>query len=215
VLRIAAKAGELLPRSQRGALRLAVAVGLLLLALLLLRTLAQSHLRRTATNDLLPVAELTLAPGTQSCQAEALVPAGTGSVTFPVHSAGPAPGSVQVSVAGSSGTVAAPPQLTYVFLRLTPVVRSDQRDTQVCLRNDGATPVVLRGASPPGAPVRARLDWYRPAPQRNWSLGSTISSRFPLQKAPFLGPWALWLVLLLVAAVSAAGLVWATRRADR
>jgi hypothetical protein len=57
-----------------------------------------------------------------------------------------------------------------------------------------------------------RLDWFRAAPQRNWTMGSTVAARYPLDKAPFLGPWTFWAVGLLVVGLSAAALLWGTRQ---
>ncbi len=185
---------------------------MLILALLLVRTLAQSHLRRTGTNNLPPVAELAVAPAATSCQTEALVPGDTGNVTFGARASGSAPTTVRLSLRGSAGTVAAPTAMTYVFMRLSPSIAADRRDVDVCFTNEGTQPLVLYGAAPPdGTPVRVRVDWYRPAAQRNLTMGSTVADRFALQKAPFLGPWTFWLAAALVLALSLAALVWMLR----
>lgn len=204
--------------SGRTAVRVAVAAGVLLLALLLLRTLSQTHLPRTATNDVPAVTPIGLAPGASHCQAGESVPGGSGSVTFPARATGPGAARVRVSAAGATGAIPLTTAYGYVFMKLDAPVRGGASYARVCFRNEGAVPITLFGAPAPGAAVppppgsvRVRLDWFRPAAQRNWSLGPTIARRFPLYKAPFLGPWAFWLAALLALALSAAAIAWVAR----
>jgi hypothetical protein len=49
-----------------------------------------------------------------------------------------------------------------------------------------------------------RIDWYGAHRESWWHVLGSIAGRFPLFKAPFLGPWAFWAVLAVLLGLSLA-----------
>jgi hypothetical protein len=107
-------------------------------------------------------------------------------------------------------------------VRVQPLQRA-LPDARVCVLNRGQRPVDVLGQAvgnpdaelPPATPQRAafmklRAD-YASAPHSWLSFAPTAARRFPLVKAAFLGPWALWAALAVLLALCAGCVVYAAR----
>jgi hypothetical protein len=185
-------------------------IGVACLAVVLWRTLARSELARTATSNSTYHSQAALPAGAAHCQ-PAAIPAGTAAVSFGARGQ-----SVRISVGGVSASAAIAPGAQFGFARLPVTTKRDHPDATVCLTNTGAAPLVLLGDYGDAlhrGPFVARIDWFRSAPQRRWSLGPTVARRLPLAKSSLLGEWTLWVALAAIAALSIVAIWWsATER---
>jgi hypothetical protein len=103
--------------------------------------------------------------------------------------------------------------------------RRDLTDAVVCIENLGDVPMVFAGnRTRLGAEVRPhadrgeeqiRIDSLRRGEQSLWALAPTVARRFAVFKPSVTGLWALWAVLVLAVAASAAAIVVAAREPER
>jgi hypothetical protein len=184
----------------------AAAIGLVLVAILLWRTLGREELPRTGTTNRALASQVTLPPGGLLCQ-PADVPAGTGAASFAASGSG-----VRLTIGPLSAQTSIRRGARFAFVRLPAVLRFNLRDADVCMTNVGRTPLVLYGSSTDAlmhrGPFITQINWFRPADQRRWSLGSTVARRVPLMKSSLLGTWTLWLALAAVLVISAVAIRW-------
>lgn len=213
--------------------RLAIAIGLVLVAGMIAVGLFRSVHPATGDNgrEIQLLAGIRMLPGQQACQKPERVPAATGELRVIVSTAGKPAGPLVVSVTvggrtlakgtSSGGFVDSPVQI--------PITRQDAElsGATVCVRNAGTKPVAILGQN---APVRQaavvsgdpapphgsmRLEWFEDKTQTRISSASDIARRYPLAKASFLGRWTMWVMLALLLAASAAGIVLVAREVGR
>jgi hypothetical protein len=188
--------------------------------------MSQSEPRRAGTNSILGPSHAIVPPGGELCQTDR-VPAGSGAVAPRVVPEAPAGVTATVErdgqpiARGRAGRVVNGATL-FGFDR--PIDRELQTAT-ICFQNGGDATLRVYGdiatggpgASAPqfanGVPVLVRLDWYRPGSETGWQLMSDVADRNALLKAPFLGPWALWVALAVLLGLSAAGVALVLREA--
>lgn len=216
--------------SRRLAVAAAAATAVIALVVFLV-VMSQSDYRRTWTNSVVVPAHAALPPGGRFCQAGELVPAGSRFAAPWVggHAGAPGgPATVTVSAGGRTlvrGRSPASYPTGITRFALDHEVRSDLRDVTVCFTNRSARVLNVYGdptteprVSVPrygdGVRVLARLDWYG-GRKTWWQTAGMIADRFPLTKAAFLGPWAMWACLVALLALGIAAVVRVVREAPR
>jgi hypothetical protein len=223
-----------LDRVSRRLLAVVAALAAAAVALIVfLVVMSHSEPRRTGTNSALLPTHAVIPPGRQLCDTRVDVPAGSGAAApwaggyAGAH--GP-PATVTISSGGrliATGRSPTSYATGIVLLRLDRTIERELIDARVCFRNRGRKLLNLYGDFSPGnrhvsapvyadgVPVTIRLDWYGPDSRSWWDMAGTIADRFPLMKAGFLGPWALWVSLVALLAISVAAVVRVVREAAR
>jgi hypothetical protein len=213
--------------------RIAIAIGLVLVAGMVAVGLFKSVLPPTGDNnrEIQLTAGIRVLPGQQACQKPERVPADTGMVHVIVSTAGKPAGPLVawVTVGGqmrAKGTSSAGFVDSTVQIPLTPVNR-ELNGATVCLRNAGKEPVAFLGqnAAPEESAVVSgdhapphgsiRLDWYEGKKHMRIAGAGDVAKRYGLAKASFFGSWTMWVMLGLLLAASAAGIVLVAREAGR
>lgn len=201
--------------------RIAIALGVLLVAGGLVLALASSRQRLASSNAEYPVIRtLALAPGAQRCSG-GLVTTGAGSLRVWAGTAGPlTPLDVGVRAAGRTAAVGR----FYVGRAMRPrvlplgasVPRSDV--ATVCVRNAGRVSAVVGWAASPDWTSRAstgdprpglRVEVLRRGEESGFQIAGAAVRRAALLKSGLIAPWVVWAMLLavLVAAAAAVRLV--------
>lgn len=180
------------------AIAVAIAVGTVLLVA------SGSDLRRSGTSNV-PVADEVerLAPGERICQ-RAEIPGGTEQLAVPAATASGAPARLLVTVRNRAGRVVASGRTRGVapdgdsLARLSPAPRAGVG--RVCVTNAGRETVKLLGYS-----TAFGIEYYKGKPQSWWGAAPSIARHFGFGKAGFVGAWAFWAALALIAAAWIAG----------
>jgi hypothetical protein len=202
------------PQSARSTLRrvrIALAVGLVLLLVALAVVLSQSPPTVAGTNSV-PVNRRTLvvAPGSTGCTPAGTLPAGTSAIRLSiVGNAGPhvkltARSGIEVV---ASGERAAGWGITESLTVPVNRVSEPKPDTQICVTlGPGVEPVAFNGAlvrNASGVEVPGfRVEYLRPGSTSWWSLASDVAHRMGLGHAPS-GTWIVFLLIALMIAVAA------------
>jgi len=206
--------------------RIAIALGVVLVAGGLVLALASSHRRLASSNSEWPVVRtLSLGPGAQRCSG-GLVTTGAGSLVIWAGTAGPlTPLDVGVRASGRRAAVGR----FYVGsamrprrLPLGPRVPRAPLAT-VCVRNAGRVAAVVGWAASPNWTSRAstgdprpgmRVDVLRAGDESGFGIASTAVRRAALFKSGLIAPWVVWamLVAVLAAAVAAVRMVASGKR---
>lgn len=186
--------------------QVAAALGIVVVAIVLWRTLAREELSRTGTTDRALASQVTLSHGGLFCQ-PANVPAGTGAASFAASGS-----AVRLTIGPLSAQTTIRPGTRFAFMRLPQVVPHTLLAADVCMTNVGRAPLVLYGSTTDAlfhaGPFVTRIDWFRPSDARRWSLGPTVARRLPLMKSSLLGTWTMWVALAAVLAISALAIRW-------
>lgn len=186
---------------------------------------------RTGTNAILPLEALGGTVGRiDVCQADELIPAGTGAVRVWLRTTGrPGPALALVATDGRTaigrGTLAAGWSGKTATIPLRPTTR-EQRSARICMTVGASSSVTLAGessnapnAGPPataaGAPLRGRLriEYLKPAHHNWWSQLGAIDRRMGFGRAPAGGGIAFAVALLTLAAASLG--LWQLLRSER
>jgi hypothetical protein len=191
--------------------RVALAVGLLLLVVALVVVLSQSPLTVTGTNSV-PVNRRTIvvAPGSTGCTPAGTLPAGTSAIRLSVvGNAGP---HVKLTALSGPEVVASGERASGwgVTESLTvPVnrVSEDKPNTEICLKfGPGVEPVAMNGAlvkNAAGVEVPGfRVEYLQSGSKSWWSLASGVAERMGRGHAPS-GTWIVFLLIALMIAVAA------------
>jgi hypothetical protein len=213
--------------------RFAIAIGLVLVAGMLAVGLFKSVLPPTGDNgrDIQLLAGVRVLPGQQACQKHERVPADSGMLHVRASTAGKAAGPLVASVIVRGQTLAkgtSPGGFvdSTVQIPVTPE-NPELSDATVCVRNAGRKPVALLGQnvvedqaavvsgdpSPPHGSMR--LEWFESKKQTRLAGAGDVARRYGLAKASFFGSWTMWVMLALLLAASAGGIVLVAREAER
>jgi hypothetical protein len=209
--------------------RLAIAVGLILVAAAVAAKLSESTQRLSGSNTQVAISgnAVPVAPGGSSCQPEG-IPEDTAELrVFPGAPAGVA-GPLDATIADRGRTLA---RAAFGRVRdgipataaLSRAIEAERPSARVCFHNRGRTelrlagdrtPVLGSGANPYGTifPDEPRVDFLRAGEESWWDLAGTVAERFGTAKTSFTGPWTLWAVLLLLAATWVATVVLLLRK---
>jgi hypothetical protein len=188
-------------------------VGVILVLAGAVLVLSQRAPRLAGTNSIRPAGYVaTVAPGKRLCQPVEVVPADARAVRLFVGVYGRPGPPFDISVADSRGLVTAGSASSGYGdgdLRV-PVrsVASARTGATICLRNRGATRLALAGVGGAGPGLTLgrqqviamiKVEWLRPGRESWWDLAAVVAHRFGIGKADFLGDWALWATLALLA----------------
>ncbi|MDQ6750188.1 MAG: hypothetical protein M3Z33_05480 [Actinomycetota bacterium] len=191
--------------------RIAVGLGLVLVAAVSMVALSDSAPRRSGTNATVRVAGslVSVAPGRRLCQPGQMVPKNTAAlrVFFRFRPSSPG-GPVDITVGHAGRLIATghlPGGLSPGSPRV-PIARIAQ-DTSatVCFANRGTRTIQFAGNltpeyggnNPGGAklPDVVRIDYTRPGPETWWTFAPVVAERFALVKSSFVGSWTLYAAL--------------------
>jgi hypothetical protein len=204
--------------------RLAIALGLLLIAAGLAHTLLAREAPYLGDNnrDIQLLRGTRLLPGERACQAGETVPRGTGAVLIATSTAGKPGGPFEVTVASGGRVVGRGQGGDGVVDKSVSVplgnLRRGVAPATVCVRNAGDRPAAILGQGVAGPPFvriaghsRAlhnalRFEWYKAGnPMRIAQVGD-VARRYGLVKPSFFGTWTFWVALALLVAMSAAAI---------
>jgi hypothetical protein len=211
--------------------RFAIAIGLVLVAGMLGVGLFKSVLPPTGDNNrqIQLLSGIRLLPGQQACQQHEPVPGGSGQLHVIASTAGKPAGPLvaSVSVGGqtrATGRSASGFVDSTVQIPLTPE-NGELSGAEVCVRNAGRAPVALLGQNAAGTEAAVvsgkrvsgsmRLDWYESKKHTRIAGAGDVARRYSFAKASFFGSWTMWVMLGLLLAASAAGIVLVARETGR
>jgi hypothetical protein len=207
--------------SPRALALIAAVVGVVVALAAFLQVMGRSAYRLTGTNSVVVPLHVDAAPGEEVCAPHVFVPAGSGAVAPWAGGPNGAPGgpvAVRIVVGGRtvvSGRSPASFPTGVTRLPLARTVHRDLPDARVCFTNRSRAHLYLYGdyvgpgkesdaAGNAKSSAILRIDWSGPHRESWWHVLGAMAGRFPLFKAPFLGPWAFWLVLAVVLGLSVA-----------
>ena len=203
--------------------RIALGLGLVLVAGAFVAALSDSARRRSGSNATVRKSGnlLAVTPGQRSCQSEPLIPADTAALRtfFRFRPSGPG-GPLEITISRAGRTLAAARLPAGVSagsprVSIAPVAR-DTRGAMVCFANRGtrtvqfagnATPE-LGGSNPTGARLGdvVRIDYVRRGSETWWRLAPVVARRFGTVKPSFVGSWTMYAVFGVFALLCAAGI---------
>jgi hypothetical protein len=198
--------------------RAAIAVGLVVVAGVVLAMVSESERRWSGTNSQVVVSgrALPLAPGRKLCQNES-IPRETSDMRVYYGTRGRAAGPVVVRLRDNeTGERIARARIPVgvhegaVHVPLEPDVEDEIPSVEICFINRGRTRVQFAGnrtpppfsaANPTGIvlPDVARIDFFRPGEESGWALAGVVAERFGYTKATFFGSWTMWAVFAVLA----------------
>lgn len=190
--------------------RIAIALGVALVAGALAVTLSSARPRLASSNSEYPiVGALPLAPGAQRCSS-GLVTSAAGSLFVWAGTSGPlTPLDVGVRAAGRTAAVGRFYVGRAMRTRLVPLPAGVPRsgDATVCVRNGGRVAAVVGSAAAPDWTSRAstgdprpglRVDVVRRGSESGWEIAGAAMRRAALLKSGLIAPWVVWSMLLAV-----------------
>jgi hypothetical protein len=192
----------------------AAAGGLLVVAVAVGVVLSRSEERLVGTNSDVTVSRnaLPIAPRTQRCALNQLIPAGAAAVNVYAGTGGRSGGALRVSISGPNGLLAtgAAARVADGPLRIAlhPVSAHEVDGARVCLRNDGPGQLTFAGNLTPFAPGTAirshgpeviRTDWLHAGRRSGWQMAGTVTRRYALAKGGSVGRWTPWALLVALA----------------
>jgi hypothetical protein len=202
--------------------RIAVGLGLGLVATLLVVALSDSAPRRSGTNAMVRVAGslVSVAPGKHLCQPGQVVPKDTAALrVFFRFRPRPPGGPVDITVVHAGRLIAAahlPGGLRPGSPRV-PIARiAHDTSATLCFANRGTRTIQFAGNltpeyggnNPAGAklPDVVRVDYTRPGRETWWTFAPVVAQRFGLVKPSFVGSWTLYAALAAFALLCGGGI---------
>jgi hypothetical protein len=203
--------------------RIAVGLGLVLVAAVSVVALSDSAPRRSGTNAMVrvPGTLVSVAPGRELCQGGQLVPKDTAALRTFFRFRPSSPGGPLEITVRHVGRVIATGHLPGGLSPGSPRVpiahiRHDTSAT-VCFTNRGARTIQFAGNltpeyggnNPAGArlPDVVRIDYIRPGNETWWTFAPVVAKRFALVKPSLVGSWTLYAALGAFALMCAGGIV--------
>jgi hypothetical protein len=208
--------------------RVAIALGLVVVIGVLVVVLSKSEQRLASSNAQVTISgvDLPIRPGKTACQLESVAAETTALRVF-VGTKGELTGPLDVSIRsggreiakGSFGFVAG--NRPFVAKLSRPIVQ-ETLPARVCLRNRGDFEIRLAGdrtaiqggANPYGVILddEPRVDYLRSGSESWWSIAGVVAERFGRSKTSFFGPWTMWAVFGLVVGTWVVGIALLLRR---
>lgn len=185
--------------------RAALVAGAVVLLAAVAAVLARSEPRLAGSDAVLPQAYvITLEPGQESCQKDAVVPADTARLRMTVASFRRPEPALRVSLQQDGkviGRGGRGPDWEEgpVIVPLTEWVGERRAPVRICVRNAGPVPMAVAGE--PAAPEGRRLSFeFLRAGEESWfATAPRVARHFGLGKADLLGGgWTFWATIALV-----------------
>lgn len=201
--------------------RIALGLGLVLVAAACVVALSDSAPRRSGTNASVRKSGslVAIAPAQRFCQREAVVPKGTAALRsfFRFRPSSPG-GPLEITLRDGDRVIAMahlPAGLSPGSPRVSVARISHDTSATVCFANQGTRTVQLAGNltpeyggnNPAGAklPDVVRIDYIRRGRETWWRFAPVVAKRFALVKPSFVGTWTLYAALGAFALLCAGG----------
>jgi len=203
--------------------RIALGLGLVLVAAAFVVALSDSAPRRSGTNATVRKSGnlVAIVPGSRFCQREAVVPKGTAALrTFFRFRPSPPGGPLEITVRHGDRVIATahlPAGRSPGSPRVPIAHIPHDTSATVCFANQGTRTVQFAGNvtpeyggnNPTGAklPDVVRIDYTRPGHETWWTFAPVVAERFGLVKSSFVGSWTLYAVLGVFGLLCTGGIV--------